>query len=189
MKLSKLIKNGGAIIEEGNVKLSNLIKILEVDIDVDGNLNCNNNELTSLNINNPIGGNLYCSYNNLTSLIINHPIGGDLYCRYNNLTSLTINHPIGGYLDCSYNNLTSTPKYNKLRNGDIGKNWIYADNMLFIFKSIRKLNKYTIYKSVFNNKNIKYLIADGTYYSHCATLTQGILDIEFKKNGGDVSRH
>jgi hypothetical protein len=68
-----------------------------------------------------------------------------------------------------------------------GDNWIYADNMLYLFTKIIKHKDCNVYVSPFINSRIAYLVEKDGLYSHCKTIKQGLLDIEFKKNGGDVS--
>ncbi len=74
-----------------------------------GNLDCSNNQLTSLPDNLNVSGYLDCSYNQLTSLPDNLNVSGDLYCGYNQLTSLPNNLNVSGNLYCSNNQLTSLP--------------------------------------------------------------------------------
>jgi len=66
MKLSELLQNGGATLQNGNVKVIARINALEVDVEIGGDLYCPYNQLTELTINQPIGGYLDCSYNQLT---------------------------------------------------------------------------------------------------------------------------
>ena len=56
-----------------------------------GNLNCSNNQLTSLPDNLHVEGSLYCSNNQLTSLPKNLHVEGSLDCYNNKLTSLSDN--------------------------------------------------------------------------------------------------
>jgi len=87
-------------------------------IEVIGNFDCFNNQLTSFpdNIGQmKIGGSFYCFNNQLTSLpdsIGQMKIGGSFYCFNNQLTSLPDNigqMKIGGSFYCSKNQLTSLP--------------------------------------------------------------------------------
>ena len=107
MKLSEALKNGSAEEKLGNIRLTKYLTELVVDIEVIGWLDCSNNRLSTIEINQPIGDALYCSNNQLTSLEINQPIGDWLNCSNNQLTSLEINQPIGNWLNCSNNRLST----------------------------------------------------------------------------------
>ena len=52
------------------------------EIFYDGDLDCNDNNLTSLPDNLVVSGHLDCSFNNLTTLPDNLVVKGSLYCRY-----------------------------------------------------------------------------------------------------------
>ena len=78
----------------GNVSISQSIhvdnfRMFNFNI-VNGNFNCINNNLTSLEGGpQKVGGNFNCSNNKLTSLEGGpQKVGGDFYCNSNNLTSL-----------------------------------------------------------------------------------------------------
>ena len=78
-----------------------------------GDLNCSNNQLTSLPEKLNVSGDLYCYNNQLTSLPEKLNVSGSLYCSNNQLTSLPEKLKVGSYLDCSHNQLTSVPNYIK----------------------------------------------------------------------------
>jgi len=96
----------------GNVDLDNkdLTKLPIKFRNVSGYFFCSSNKLTSLEgCPETVVGGFYCSDNNLTSLEGGpKTVGGDSNFRNNNLTSL-LGSPetVGGYFDCSYNELTS----------------------------------------------------------------------------------
>ena len=77
---------------------------------VEGNFNCYNNNLTSLEgAPEKVGGNFNCNNNNLTSLEgAPKEVGGNFFCDHNNLTTLE-GAPIkvGKVFNCCNNNLTS----------------------------------------------------------------------------------
>jgi hypothetical protein len=79
-------------------------------IDVDGNVDLFNNNLTKLPLKfNKVFGYFLCTYNNLTSLE-GSPIyvGGNFACQYNKLTSLDgCPNYVGNWFNCSDNNLTN----------------------------------------------------------------------------------
>ena len=80
------------------------------DIEVTGNFNCSNNNLTSLEGSpHTVGGSLSCGNNELTSLKGGpHTVGGWFFCYDNDLNSLKgAPHTVGKSFDCCYNNLTS----------------------------------------------------------------------------------
>ena len=77
---------------------------------VEGDFNCYDNQLTSLeHCPSEVGGDFSCSYNKLTSL--DHgptKIGGNFFCSHNKLTSLEhCPSEVGGDFYCSNNELTS----------------------------------------------------------------------------------
>ncbi len=79
-------------------------------IDVDGDVNLDDKNLTKLPLNfNRVSGAFYCFYNQLTTLEgAPKEVGGDFYCRDNNLTSLEgAPQSVGGGFYCRDNNLTS----------------------------------------------------------------------------------
>jgi len=182
MKLSEMLLNGSAKKDEkGNIAITTNETALIVDVEVIGGLYCSLNQLTSLEINQPIGGSLNCSYNRLTSLEINQPIGR-LNCSYNRLTSLEINQPIGGWLDCGLNQLIETPKYNRLKDGNKGENWIYVDGMLSHFSHIRHLKGVTFYIG------FKYTVAEQNgKYAHGKDMKSALIDLRFKLADRDES--
>ena len=77
---------------------------------VNGNVDCSNNNLTSLEgCPQEVGGHFDCSVNKLTSLEGSPTeVGGNFNCEHNQLISLEGSpKEIGGSLNCSYNKLTS----------------------------------------------------------------------------------
>ena len=98
------INEDGSIDVDGNVDLGdkNLSK-LPIKFGKVGGFYCYNNKLTSLD-GSPgyVGGDFYCQYNQLTSLegAPSH-VGRDFYCSYNQLTSLEdVPSYVGGNFDC-----------------------------------------------------------------------------------------
>ena len=59
--------------------------LLPDNLTVEGNLNCSNNQLTSLPDNLIVCGDLYCNNNQLTELPDNLNVKGSLYCINNQL--------------------------------------------------------------------------------------------------------
>lgn len=164
MKLSKLIEQGGAHYEDNNIRVTQKITELKVDIEVIGSLDC--------------------AKNNLTTLEINHAIGGGLHCYKNNLTSLEINNVIGGLLDCSCNKLTTKPTYERLQQGQKGEGWIYADNRLNFIKKESVKQGYTIYNLLRNNVLVTQ---DNETFAHGKTVKDAIIDLKFKLADRDKS--
>ncbi len=161
---------------------NNQLTSLVINQPIGGALNCYNNQLTSLVINQPIGGWLDCSYNQLTSLVINQPIGGWLDCSYNQLTSLVINQPIGGGLDCSHNNLKQTPFYDRLKNGDVGDNWVYFDEILTHYTKKRTIKGVTFYIG------FRYTVAvQREHAAHGKDMRSALIDLRFKQANRDSS--
>lgn len=203
MKLSEALKNGSAILLGDHIEFENeKVSTLIVDIEVKGYLDCHNNRLTELIINQPIGGYLDCYNNRLTDLIINQPIGGSLYCDYNELTELEINQPIGGNLDCSNNQLTKLeinqpiegylycydnrlkekPTFERLNQGDLGKDWLYVDGILSHYHKVKKMGGITFYIG------FKYTVAkQGEFYAHGKNIKDALLDLRFKMVERDKS--
>ena len=86
-----------------------------------GDLNCSNNQLTSLPEKLKVGGSLYCYNNQLTSLPEKLNVGS-LYCYNNKLTSLPEKLKVGSYLNCYNNKLTSLPEKLKVGSLDCSHN-------------------------------------------------------------------
>ena len=102
---------------------------------VEGDFNCCDNQLTSLeHCPSEVGGMFNCSYNNLTSLeYCPSEVGGDFYCHDNNLTSLEYCPiEIGGNFFCSNNNLTSLEHCPS----EVGGDFFCFNNNLTSFKDI-----------------------------------------------------
>ena len=151
------INEDGSIDVDGNVDLGdkNLSK-LPIKFGKVGGFYCYNNKLTSLEgAPNHVDGNFNCKYNKLTSLDGSPGyVGGDFYCQYNQLTSLegAPSH-VGRDFYCSYNQLISlegAPSY-------VGGDFYCVGNPIFeiysLFnnkKCIDSINEY----DVIQGKNI-----------------------------------
>jgi hypothetical protein len=183
---------------------SNRLKKLTISQPIGGAVYCNYNELTELTITQPIGSSLICSGNKLTELNILQPIGGSVDCHGNQLTELTISHPIGRILEYTDNPLTKVtilapigstpycadtllkeaPKYEILKNGQRGEDWIYTDNILSHFHKIRKMHDITFYIGfkctvVEHNGN----------YAHGEDMRSALFDLRFKLMDLDKSAY
>jgi hypothetical protein len=107
-----IINDDGSIDVDGNVNLFNreLTKLPLKFRNVSGDFYCHNNKLTSLEgCPLSVGGGFYCHYNRLTSLEgCPLSVGGGFYCDYNELTSLEgCPRSVGGDFSFSSNELTS----------------------------------------------------------------------------------
>ena len=83
----------------------------------EGDFDCSNNQLTSLDgAPASVGGDFGCVGNKLTSLAgAPASVGGHFNCRDNKLTSLAgAPASVGGYFGCSYNKLTSLAGVHKI---------------------------------------------------------------------------
>ena len=126
-----IINIDGSIDVNGNVNLynQNLTKLPLKFNKVSGSFCCYYNQLTSLE-GGPIkvGGNFYCNHNQLTSLEgCPKEVGGTFYCHYNQLTTLEGSpKEVGGYFFCSDNQLIS------LEGGPtkVGGNFVCINNPL-----------------------------------------------------------
>jgi hypothetical protein len=108
-----------------NIYLSNQnissLKDRDTPKSVDGNFNCRNNKLTSLEgAPEIVDGDFYCRNNLLTSLEgAPEIVDGDFNCRNNLLTSLEgAPKSVDGYFYCSYNKLTTLKGAPEIVDGD-----------------------------------------------------------------------
>jgi hypothetical protein len=120
----KVVDNFGKVVRKENrssVNFSNynfyILPDLS-DLDISGDFDCSNNNLTSLKgAPKSVGGHFNCANNNITSLEgAPKSVRGHFNCNYNHLTSLegSPKWSIGGSFDCSNNKLTSlegSPKW------------------------------------------------------------------------------
>jgi hypothetical protein len=180
------------------------IQELEVDIAIDGSLDTCHSDIRKVIVSQPINGSLYCHSKELEELIISQPIGGSVDCHGNQLTELTISHPIGRILEYTDNPLTKVtilapigstpycadtllkeaPKYEILKNGQRGEDWIYTDNILSHFHKIRKMHDITFYIGfkctvVEHNGN----------YAHGEDMRSALFDLRFKLMDLDKSAY
>ena len=129
------------------------------------------------------GGSLDLRGTGITSLPEGLTVGGDLYLYGTGITSLPEGLTVGGYLDLQGTGITGSNKhkhkYKKLKNGDYMPNkYLYADGILTHVKRSRRFGKYIFYYGKIKGKNV---VSDGTFYAHCKTFKEGVLDLEFKK--------
>jgi hypothetical protein len=111
-------------------KLLNNIPLTKEELDIEGDLNLKNTNITSLPEGLKVGGTLDLSFcTELTSLSKGLKVGGDLNLFYSNITSLPEGLKVGGYLSLIGTNMTTLPK--GLEVGD------------FIFIRNTPLTKYT----------------------------------------------
>ena len=101
----------------------------------DGDLYCNNNQLTSLPDGLVVNGNLYCCYNQLTSIPDGLVVKGNLYCYDNHLTSMPDNLMVDGNLYCNGNKITKEIK------SSIDGEIIMGDKQQKIYDRVIKLNR------------------------------------------------
>ena len=112
------------------VKINLAMSIAKEDLNVKGDLNLKNTNITSLPEGLKVGGTLDLSFcTELTSLSKGLKVGGDLNLFYSNITSLPEGLKVGGYLSLIGTNMTTLPK--GLEVGD------------FIFIRNTPLTKYT----------------------------------------------
>jgi len=104
------INEDGSIDVDGNVNLSQM-ELTKLPIkfnNVSGDFECQGNKLTTLEgAPQSVGGGFYCFNNKLTSLEGGpQSVGGDFYCNYNNLTTL-LGSPqsVGGGFWCHSNKI------------------------------------------------------------------------------------
>jgi hypothetical protein len=119
-------------------------------IDVNGNVNLSNYNLTELPLKfNKVTGNFSC-YRNKLSTFNGSPnyIGGNFYCSFNYLTNL-IDCPnyIGGGFDCAHNNLTSLEGYQ-----EVGVNFVFIGNPIedIIYLFGYDVKRYLDYQETYN---------------------------------------
>ena len=108
--------NRGEVNVDGNVNLynKNLTSIPVQFGYVGGDFYCVDNKLTTLQgAPREVGGNFSCSNNNLTTLQgAPREVGGGFYCNRNELTTLRgAPREVGGGFYCSYNNFKSEPDH------------------------------------------------------------------------------
>ena len=107
-------------------------------IDVDGDVNLSNRNLTKLKLNfNKVSGSFYCHYNKLTTLEgCPKEVSGDFFCSFNHITSLE-RSPIelGGDFFCSFNHITSLEGYN----GEYDK--LYCNNKDGLILKLKRKQK------------------------------------------------
>lgn len=128
------------------------------------------------------GGSLYLRGTGITKLPDNLTVGGYLDLSGTGITELPDNLTVGGSLDLSGTGITveERKKVKTFRNGDYkAGSYLYCDDILTHIKRTKKVGQYTFYQGKIKGKNV---VSDGTYYAHCKTLKEGILDIEFKKS-------
>ena len=110
----KAIDKGDHYLSKGGVHLKGLklttIKLFDKPWIVEGDFNCADNQLTSLEgAPQKVGGSFDCDGNRLISLKgVPQKVGGDFYCHDNQLTSLEgAPQEVGGNFSCSSNQLSS----------------------------------------------------------------------------------
>jgi hypothetical protein len=97
--------------------------------------------------------------------------------RYTQIAKLPDDLAVGGQVYFNWY-ISSDMKYNKLTNGTYVPNqFIYADGILTHVRNVKHINGYTIYVGKIKGWNV---ITDGTYYAHCASLHDGMADLQFK---------
>ena len=158
---------------------------------------CNNNQLTSLNINNLTDLTwLKCDFNQLTNLDVSNNINlENLYCQFQLLTSLDIaNNPSLIELDCRGNQISTLDlsnqtyltlldcSYNQLTNIDISSNpniitFISNSNSL-ISLDVRNSNNINMtYVIMTQNPNLTCISVDDTTWSNFNwTVSNGNID-------------
>jgi hypothetical protein len=116
---------GDLILRQKNLnKLPSILK----NINIDGNFDCGNNKLTTLE-NSPknVSGHFICNNSNLLTSLVGAPssVGGDFWCDYCKLTTLEGAPKFVGESFMCYNNeltsLTGAPK-------SVGGNFYCSDN-------------------------------------------------------------
>jgi len=129
---------------------------IDGSIDVDGDVNLSDMELTELPLKfNHVSGYFDCGWNNLTTLEgCPKSVGGDFHCSDNNLTILEGGpKSVGGDFSCWKNNLTSLEGSPKSVGGDFYCSYNPIHNKLgFIdYKSyIKQLNRDKILNELLN---------------------------------------
>ena len=131
------INSDGSIDVEGNVNLSNL-ELTKLPLKfgrVGGNFNFGHNELTTLKGSpREVGGNFFCSHNKLTTLEGGpREVGGSFGCSNNQLTTLEgAPREVGGDFYCSYNQLYTLKGLPRIRwDFSLRDNPVYAIYVLF----------------------------------------------------------
>ncbi len=114
-------------------------------IDVNGNVDLHNNELTKLPLKfNRVSGSFWCDNNQLTSLEGSPSyVGDDFWCYDNKLTSLEGSPKyVGGSFYCNNNQLTTLDGYN----GDYDK--LYCNNRDNLIKKHKRKDKLKILETL-----------------------------------------
>ena len=112
----------------GDIDRNNYKEYIGKKINVEGDVNISNLELTKIPITfGYVTGYFSCSFNKLTSLKgAPKKVGWDFYCQHNNLTSLEYApKEVGNDFDCSCNNKQFTEE-------DVGKVSKVGGNILLI---------------------------------------------------------
>ena len=174
------INDDGSIDVDGDVNLSNrnLTKIPFNFGKVSGSFFCYNNQLTSLKgAPNAVGGYFDCSNNKLTTLDgVPNNIGGGFYCNNNQLTSLEgVPNTVGGYFDCNNNQLTSLDG----APNNVGSGFDCSDNQLTSLKGAPNNVGGNFY--CYNNPNLPYselfkivdTVKDDIYYYSSVNTPEG----------------
>ena len=88
---------------------------------------------------------------------------------------------MGGYLDLSGTGMDERKERKKvkhLKNGDyVEGRYIYCDKNLTHVRSVKQVDKYTVYVGKIPGKNV---VSDGKNFAHCNKLRDGIADLAFK---------
>ena len=142
-------------------------------------------------------GNLYLRGTQITSLPENLTVGGWLDLRGTQITSLPENLTVGGSLDLRGTQITSLPEslrigreiysdfpvfnssvYSLSQGEYVPGKYLFADGILTLVKSTKKIGDYTFYIGKIKGRNV---ISDGEYYAHCNSPRDGIQDLIFKR--------
>ena len=118
---------------------------------------------------------------NITKLPDNLTVGGYLDLSGTGIQTLPDNLTVGGYLDLRGTGMDGRKERRKiktLKNGDyVAGRYIYCDNILTHVRSVKQVDKYTVYVGKIKGRNV---VSDGTNYAHCDKLREGIADLAFK---------
>ncbi|MCX4384302.1 MAG: hypothetical protein OSJ39_00715, partial [Clostridia bacterium] len=140
-------------------------------------------QITALPDNLTVGGWLDLRGTQITALPDNLTVGGWLDLSGTQITALPDNLTVGGNLDLYGTPLKEKGIYKEIRrltNGDyVPGKYLYCDEILTHVKRSKKIGGYTFYLGKIKGKNV---VSDDTYYAHCKTFKEGVLDIEFKKS-------
>ena len=126
----------------------------------------------------------------ITALPEGLTVGGSLDLRGTPITALPEGLTVGGSLYLSGTPITNPNNYSMLHNGSYKENsYLYCDNILTHVREKKEIKGYSFYIGKIKGKNV---VGDGTFYAHCRTFKEGVLDIEFKKSknrGADQYKH